>query len=93
MSKRNFLALAPSAANVWEKKLEADHACTGTFIQNQHATAKFWICNCEPSRIEQAQLIGPGSGLLEDIHPGTEEVWIMTDTAGAALTFTKKRGA
>lgn len=92
MIKRNFTSLIPTAANQWQKLARSDSNCIGTLVQNQHAAANFWICNREPPRLTDALLIAPGSQLLEDILPSQEEVWVYTDTLGAALTFSRKYG-
>ena len=90
MIKRNFTSLVPTLVNTWQQLAGRDANCIGTITQNQHATANFWVCNREPTRLTDAILIVPGAQLLEDILPGQEEVWVYTDTLGAALTFNRK---
>jgi hypothetical protein len=90
MIRKQFKVVNCNAANVWRRAFGVDESCIGTLIQNQHATAKWWVCNREPSMLEEAARIDSNSGLLEDILPGQEEVYVYCDTADAKLTYIKK---
>lgn len=90
MIRKQFMAINCNTPNTWFKPMGVDESCIGTLIQNQHATAKWWVCNHEPSMLEQAARIDSNSGLLEDILPGQEEVYVYCDTVDAKLTYIKK---
>ena len=93
MIKVNTSSYIQALPNRWYRVQDEDAKCIGRILQNQPTQAtpgNFYISNKEPSRSTDALLLAPNDRLLEDIMPGQEQLWVMTDTAGAALTIWSK---
>lgn len=86
--KKNYDSAGVTAANVntWTRFKQSNDRRIGVMVQNQNATARFWVCDHAPSRTESAACIEPKTGLIEDILPDQGDVWVMGDTVGAYLT-------
>jgi len=87
--RRNFMVYQIAQANVWYRAFNADDNCVGSMIQSQEAAANIWVCNKYPSVTKQAQQFFPGAEQYDDILPWQDELWVMSDTAGATLTFAR----
>lgn len=86
---RNPQTFQIAQANVWVKAFPADYSCVGSLIQNQEKVANIWICPYPPTISQQGVEFFPGATQYDDKLPWQDELWVMTDTPGATLSFTR----
>lgn len=79
-----------STVNQWHKFRDIRPDRVGVTLQNQHATAQFWVADGPKLRLTDGQGYPPGTGTIEDIYADQGELWIYCDTIGAGLTVIEK---
>lgn len=69
-----------------QRIVEADPARTSLVLQNQHATAKFWIANNQNIRGAARLRLSADGVAFYDVKVPTDAIYAQTDTEGAELT-------
>lgn len=77
-------------SGMWHKHQDARPNRIGLTLQNQNLLANFWVADCAKLRLTDAQWYAPGTGTIEDLYADQGEIWVYTDTPGAALTVIEK---
>lgn len=77
-------------AGTWYPAWGENQNRLGVTVNNQHATANFWISDAPDRNPLLCKRIPAGAIIGEDIMPSQSALYVMSDVAGATLTAIEK---
>lgn len=58
-------------------------------LQNQHATANFYVSNAPSKRATKCIRLAPGGDIVRDLFAPSDDVYVWSDTASAVLSYSE----